>query len=132
MQKLDSPVRGFNVIVPRMELLSDTYHLSANVLREMAVDVLNWLDWRIDEGEDGHLEVTVATEMGEARLEMEVVACGEMVGETRGEVQDKARGETQNPACVHCLRLRFPQQATGSISVLLDELHAAALKRTQT
>jgi hypothetical protein len=121
MQNLDSPISPLNAIVPEdgervgMELLSDAYHLRADELRELIVDVLNWLDWSIAARREENFEVSVATELGEALLEMEIVACG----------------TTTNPADAHCLSIHFPQSATGSVGVLLDELHAAALKKSE-
>jgi hypothetical protein len=98
-----------------MELLADAYHRRADELRELIVDVLNWLDWNITTRQAGIFEVSVVTELGEAILEMEIVACGPIT----------------NPADAHCIGIHFPQSATGSVGVLLDELHAAALKKSE-
>ncbi len=99
-----------------MELFSDRYHLDEEDLREMTIDVLNWLNWRIVDIRNGHLEVTTDTEQGNALLDLEIVTCG--------------NADATEDSSAHCLKVSFPQSATGPVGVLLDELHAAALKRT--
>lgn len=103
-----------------MELVSDTYHLSVDVLREMAIDVLNWLNWRVEYSNGGSLEVTAQTEQGEVSFELEIVVCG-------------TPSTVQSNSCdtIHCYKASFSQPATVSVGVLFDELHAAALKRNR-
>jgi hypothetical protein len=88
-----------------MRLTSDEFHMTADELRDLTVDVLGWLAWRAEAGADGRI---AAADQDGRQLEVSV--------EQRA---DASR-----------LAVDFAQGGDDRAAILLDEVHAAAFKRS--